>query len=107
MKLQALTALCSVALVNAHALSGERTGVFGKHAHIARQQPADPNGIPPLSSISASMPTGTTYAASQTFAPGTKPTAVPNAPAIPQCQYRSCGCFEKEKKAHGLCLQSL
>lgn len=46
----------------------------------------DPNGIPPLNAITSGMPTGTTYAVSQTFAPGTKPTAITNAPAIPQCE---------------------
>lgn len=112
MKLQALAALCSIALVNAHGLSGDHAKPFGKHAHIARQAtststppagstfaaaapPAaptggslgyDPNGIPPLSDITSGMPTGTTYAVSSTFTPGTKPTAVPNAPPIPQCE---------------------
>jgi len=84
MKLQALTVLCAVAY--AHALKGEHAGAFGKHAHIARQQTPgyDVNGIPPLSSLTSGMPTGTTYAPVQTFAPGSKPTVISNAPALPQ-----------------------
>ncbi|THH29777.1 hypothetical protein EUX98_g4413 [Antrodiella citrinella] len=85
MKLQALTVF--VVIAHAHALKGEHAGPFGKHANIARQQSAalgyDPNSIPPLTAITSGMATGTTYAPTATFSPGSKPTAFSNAPQIP------------------------
>lgn len=73
MKLQALAALCSVAIVNANALQGQYAGPFGHHAHVARQA-ADV--------AAAGTPSGSAPAASGTTAPA----STPSAPAAPPLQ---------------------
>ncbi|KAJ3488639.1 hypothetical protein NLI96_g2691 [Meripilus lineatus] len=95
MKLETIAALCTlVAAANAHAAAKPDTGIFGRHAQLAqkRQETAVAGAAAAASSassakalqplITSGIPTGTTFAASHTYAPGSTP-SISNAPPIP------------------------